>query len=178
MQPHIQTQHTSYARSSTSPRTLQITHATPLGTSTQNWIISRGAVYRKNCGKFVHRAHTLLIARSPDRDHHVTEGYPLFEFPHSTPSTTREVPRRGTCNEISVPSTNELKRPMKRFAPIMKPPHHGLRFVLTTSVCCGSQLIVSVTAHGFLQPTDRFLSGGNHHGNSKFHSAAHRFLPT
>lgn len=40
-------------------------------------------------------ASILLNAHSPDHNQHMTEGYPLFEFLDSTPSSAGEVPRRG-----------------------------------------------------------------------------------
>ena len=41
------------------------------------------------------RAYILPNAHPPDHDQRMTEEYPLFGFPHSTPPTVGEVPRRG-----------------------------------------------------------------------------------
>lgn len=49
----------------------------------------------QSTARIAESSYTLLKARSPDEEQHMTEGYPLFKFLDSFPSSAREVPRRG-----------------------------------------------------------------------------------
>lgn len=62
---------------------------------------------------------------------------------------------------MPAPSVNVLNQPAKRFAPLTKHPHRGLKSALTTSVCCGSHPIVCLYRTYRSQSLDRFLAVEN-----------------